>query len=96
MKLTFFIGVFIAIVVNAIGFVLNDYNITLKIFGVICLGSCISSGILSGAFISGDRYRANSFNETKDDKVRRMKIVNKLILLSIPSFIDAMVIVAFK
>ncbi len=96
MKLTFFIGVFIAIVVHAIGVVLNDYNITLKIFGVICLGSCISSGILSGAFISGDRYRANSLSETKDDKVRRMKIVNKLILLSIPSFIDAMVIVAFK
>ncbi len=96
MKLTFFIGVFIAIVVNAIGVVLNDYNIALKIFGVICLGSCISSGILSGAFISGDRYRANSLSETKDDKVRRMKIVNKLILLSIPSFIDAMVIVAFK
>jgi hypothetical protein len=96
LKLSFFIGVFIAIVVHAIGFVLNDYNITLKIFGAICIGSFISSGILSGAFINGDRYRANSLSETQDDRSRRLKIVNKLILLSIPSFIDAMVIVAFK
>lgn len=96
MKLSFFIGVCIAIVIHAMGFVLNDYNITLKIFGVICIGSVISSGILSGAFISGDRYRANFLSETQDDRSRRMKIVNKLILLSIPSFIDAMAIVAFK
>ncbi|OOM78026.1 DUF5316 domain-containing protein [Clostridium sp. BL-8] len=96
MKLSFFIGVLVAIVAHTIGVVLNDYNITLKIFGVICIGSFILSGILSGTFISGDRYRANSLSETKEDKNRRMKIVNKLILLSIPSLIDAVAIVILK
>ena len=70
--LPFLIGIVIAIVANLIGFLLNDYNITLKITGFVVGGSFLISGILNGTFISGDRYRANLMGETKDDRDKKM------------------------
>jgi len=95
LKLSFLIGLVIAIVAHLIGFLLNDYNITLKITGFIVVGSFLVSGILKGTFISGDRYRANYIGETKDDRDKKMKIIKYALFLSIPNIIS-IIILAFK
>ena len=96
LKLPFLIGLVIAIVANLIGFLLNDYNITLKITGFVVGGSFIISGILNGTFISGDRYRANLIGETKDDRDKKMKIIKYALFISIPNIIIFIIIFALK
>ena len=94
--LPFLIGIVIAIVANLIGFLLNDYNITLKITGFVVGGSFLISGILNGTFISGDRYRANLISETKDERDKKMKIIKYAVFISIPNVIILIVIFALK
>lgn len=94
--LPFLIGIVIAIVANLIGFLLNDYNITLKITGFVVGGSFLISGILNGTFISGDRYRANLISETKDERDKKMKIIKYAVFISIPNVIIFIVIFALK
>ena len=94
--LPFLIGIVIAIVANLIGFLLNDYNITLKITGFVVGGSFLISGILNGTFISGDRYRANLISETKDERDKKMKIIKYAVFVSIPNIIIFIVIFALK
>lgn len=89
-------GVIIAIVAHLIGFVLNDYNLTLKITGFVVISSFIISGILNGTFISGDRYRANLLSETKGDRDKKMKIIKYLLFISIPNVIISIAILVFK
>lgn len=96
MKSSFLIGLVIAIAAHLIGFLLNDYNLTLKITGFVVIGSFVISGILNGTFISGDRYRANSLSETKEDRDRKMKIIKYLLFLSIPNGIISIVILVLR
>ena len=95
MKLSFLIGLVIAMASYLIGFLLNDYNLTLKITGFVVIVSFVISGILNGTFISGDRYRANFLSETKEDRDNKMKIMKFLLLLSIPNVIIFVVIMIF-
>lgn len=96
MKLSFFIGLVIVIVALFIGFLWNDYNITLKIIGVVIAGSVLISGILNGSFIEGDRYMFNHLTETKDDRDQKMKMVKYLLTLSVPSVIVFIIILVFN
>lgn len=96
MKLSFFIGLIIAIAALIIGFLLNDYNISLKIIGVVIAGSFIISGILNGSFIEGNRYMLNHLTETKEDRDQKMKIVKYLLTLSIPNIIVFIIILLFN
>lgn len=68
MKSSFFMGIAIALAAYLIGFLSNNYNVTLKITGFVVIVSFFIAGILNGTFISGDRYRANFMNETKEDR----------------------------
>jgi len=90
------IGAVIAIGAHLIGFILNDYNITLNITGFVVVGSFVISGILNGTFISGDRYRVNYQNETKEDRDKKMKIIAYFLSLSIPNIIVCIIILAFN
>ena len=96
MKLSFLMGLVIAMASYLIGFLLNDYNLTLKITGFVVIVSFVISGILNGTFISGDRYRANFLSETKEDRDNKMKIMKFLLLLSIPNVIISVVIIIFR
>ena len=96
LKLSFLIGSMIAIVAHLIGFLSNDYNVTLKITGFVVVGSFVISGILNGTFINGDRYRANYLIERKDDRDKKMKITKYLLVLAIPNVIISIIILAFK
>lgn len=96
MKLSFGVGLVIVMAAYLVGFLLNDYNLTLKITGFVVIVSFVISGILNGAFISSDRYRANLLSETKEDRDNKMKIIKFLLLLSIPNVIISVVIMIFR
>lgn len=96
MKFSFLIGLIIAIIACFIGLLLNDYNITLKITGYTVVVAFIITGILNGSFINGDAYRANFLSERKSDRDRKAKIINYVLVLSIPNIIIAIVILAIK
>lgn len=96
MKSSFFMGIVIALAAYLIGFLSNNYNVTLKITGFVLIVSFVIAGILNGTFISGDRYRANFMNETKEDRDKKMKMVNYLLLLSIPNAIISLVIIIYR
>lgn len=96
MKLPFLIGLVIAIVANLIGFLLNDYSITLKIAGFIVVGSFLISGILNGTFISADRYGENYIGKTKEDRDKKIKIIKYALFLSIPNVIISIIILSLK
>ena len=92
----FFIGLVIAIIALLIGCLLKDYNITLKITGIVSVSCIVICGILNGSFISGDRYRDNYISETKDDRNKKIKIVNNLLLVLISNAIVSILILMFK
>jgi accessory gene regulator protein AgrB len=96
LKSSFLIGSIIAIVAHLIGFLLNDYNITLKVTGFVVIGSFVIAGILNGTFISGDRYRANALIERKEERDKKMKITGYLLSISIPNVIISIIILLFN
>ena len=93
---SFFIGLVIAIIALLIGCLLKDYNITLKITGIVSVSCIVICGILNGSFISGDRYRDNYISETKDDRNKKIKIVNNLLLVLMSNAIVSILILMFK
>ena len=96
LRLSFFIGLAIAIIAIVIGCLLDDYNITLKITGTVSAGCIAICGILNGSFVSGDRYRANYLSETKDERDKKMKIINHLLLMLVSNAIVSIIILIFE
>lgn len=112
MKVSFLIGSVVAIIGYLIGFLLNDWNVILKITACIVIGSIIIFGILNGTFvminffimsnklggtfISGDRWANNDKNETKFDGDRKLKISKHLLFISIPNVIVTIIILVFN
>ncbi|WP_238900221.1 DUF5316 domain-containing protein [Clostridium sp. YIM B02500] len=92
MKVSFTIGLIIAMVAYIAGFLLNDYNITLKISGFLSAFCIVICGILNGSFISGDKYLANYLSEGKNDKNRRTKIVNYLLIILMPNIVVCIIV----
>lgn len=92
LKISFIIGLIITLVALVIGTLLKNYNITLQITGFVSVGCIIISGLLNGSFVSGDRYRANYLSETKNDRDKKSKIINHLLLVLIPNIIVAVMI----
>ncbi|MVX64487.1 hypothetical protein GKZ28_12380 [Clostridium chromiireducens] len=95
MKLSFLIGSIIGITALLIGFLLGDYNITLKITGFVIAAVIAISGILNGSFVNGDRYRANFSSETKEDRDKKSEIINFLLVLSTPNIAIFIVLFIF-
>ncbi len=63
-----------------------------KFSGGMGLMFLIISGILSGAFVSGNQMRANYFMETREDRKRRINWSFYLLLAGLPNVIGAVVI----
>ncbi|MNO05043.1 hypothetical protein D3C81_2262740 [compost metagenome] len=64
----------------------------MKLTGGVGLGSWLLAGILSGAFISGDRTRANNSIESAEDKKFRNKYSIILFIFGLPFLIIALII----
>lgn len=95
MKLSFFIGSIIGIIALLTGFLLGDYNITIKITGFVIAAAIAISGILNGSFVNGDRYRANFLSETKEDRDKKSEIINFLLVLSTPNIAIFIILFVF-
>jgi len=95
LKLSFFIGLVIGIIALLTGFILGNYNITIKITGFVIVVTIAISGILNGSFVSGDRYRANFLSETKEDRDKKMEIIKFLLVLSAPNIVIFIILFAF-
>jgi hypothetical protein len=59
-----------------LGKAFNNWLLTIKICGSISLVCFGLAGVLSGAFISGDRLKSNNSIDKKEDKIVRGKIIN--------------------
>ncbi|WP_226036568.1 DUF5316 domain-containing protein [Aquibacillus saliphilus] len=79
------IGVFITLVALVIGSLTGDWNLFLKIVGVAALIPLLISGLLTGAFVDGDRNRANYHTENKEDRQQKNKWVIRFLLISTPN-----------
>jgi hypothetical protein len=76
MKKSIILSFMIICIGIVIGKMLNNWMLTTKICGIaglICLGI---AGLLNGAFVSGDRNRANYYSETKEDRIQKSKVTN--------------------
>lgn len=71
---------------------LSHWETAIKITGGIGVISWLLAGILSGAFISGDRTRANESIETAEDKRFRSKFSSVLFLFGLPFLTVALLI----
>ncbi|MMZ67444.1 hypothetical protein D1872_300290 [compost metagenome] len=64
----------------------------MKFIGGVGFGSWLFAGVLSEAFISGDRTRANNSIESSDDKKFRNKYSIMLFMFGLPFLIIALII----
>lgn len=87
------IGLFVMIAALIIGFTTEDWNTALIIIAVAALLPLLAAGLLSGAFISGDRNRANYHMESKSERHRKSGWAGKLVLLSAPNAVLLLVMV---
>lgn len=81
-------SLFFGIVVGGVLFIISRFlNSTAIMVLLLCLGIApiLISGLLSGAFVSGDRVRANYTDS--DDFSRRATIGSKLFLFGLPCLI---------
>ncbi|MNI41526.1 hypothetical protein D3C73_957820 [compost metagenome] len=69
-----------------------NWDMAMKLTGGVGLGSWLLAGILSGAFISGDRTRANNSIESAEDKKFRNKYSIILFIFGLPFLIVAMTV----
>lgn len=74
------------------GKILNNWMLTIQISGIIGLVCFVIAGILNGTFISGDRLRSNYSTDKKEDRIRRSKITNFVLIVGSPNFILAVVL----
>ncbi|MGS0765200.1 DUF5316 domain-containing protein [Syntrophomonas curvata] len=95
MKISLGIGVIAAIIGGLTGLILNDWSMTVKICGYMGGGCLALVGLLNGAFISGDRNRANYHIETKDTRQEKERITNSLLMISAPNIIVAILTYIF-
>jgi Family of unknown function (DUF5316) len=90
-KRPFITGVVFLVVVLIVSMVLGDGSLILKISGGVGLIGMLASGLLTGAFISGDRIRANYYTESKEDRSKRIRTANSLFLFGLPNFAASVV-----
>ncbi|WP_178025390.1 DUF5316 family protein [Paenibacillaceae bacterium] len=71
---------------------MSDWKVAVEIIGGIGIVSWLIAGIFSGAFISGDRIRANQSIETTEDKKDRIKYSLVLFVFGVPLLLTALII----
>jgi hypothetical protein len=68
-----------------IGLFTQDWELFLKIIGIAAVVPLLMAGLLSGAFVSGDRNRANYHSESKEDRNQKVNWMKIFLLISSPN-----------
>lgn len=82
-------GILVMLIIAMVSAFMQDdisFQTATLVFGLICLAI---AGILSGAFVSGDRIRANTATEEKEDRRQRQDWSIKIFMFGLPSFLAA-------
>lgn len=69
----------------------GDWSLVFNYAGLIGVVAFFLSGVLSGAFISGDRVRANWANEDREEREIRNAWTSKLFLFGVPNLLGAII-----
>ncbi len=91
MKPLMFGSVISTLMALILGFAMN-WETALKTTAGLGAISWILAGIFTGAFISGDRSRANFHTETKEDRKFKNKLTTVFFMFGIPFLVTALVI----
>jgi len=91
----FLVGTGILLAGLIIGMFKGDLEFGINFSAIIGIGLLIISGVLSGAFISGDRIRANISTSPQEDLNNTRKWGFLLMMTGMPGFIAAVVYHAF-
>lgn len=75
-----------------VGIISGDFTITMFISGLTGVISLLISGLLSGAFVSGDRVRANYSNENIEQSYKRQNLILVFFKIGIPNILGAIII----
>ncbi|MFS0861189.1 DUF5316 domain-containing protein [Fredinandcohnia sp. 179-A 10B2 NHS] len=89
MKKSLGIGFLTLGISTIIAVLLQDISLYYKISGGIGIGALILSGVTFGAFISGDRMRANYYSEEKSEREKRVKTATNFFLAGLPNIIGS-------
>jgi hypothetical protein len=87
LKVPFLTGVTLSLIYGLIAFIMSDPKFLLKLTGwsaAITLGLAM---IFSGALVSGDRMRANTYSEQAEDRKTRINLSGIMLYLSVPNLI---------
>ncbi|MBN9653384.1 DUF5316 domain-containing protein [Halobacillus sp. GSS1] len=90
---SFGIGLVITLSTLIYGFSSNDWETSVKIIAFCALIPLLVTGVLSGAFVSGDRNRANYHTKVDRDEASKNKWSISLLMFSAPNAISLLVIV---
>ncbi|GIM45766.1 hypothetical protein DNHGIG_13150 [Collibacillus ludicampi] len=83
----FLFGSSLSILVLILSVVTHHGSMVLDICGWIGYSSWLGAGIVTGAFVNGDRMRANFHMEDKEDRRKRLQWSNVLFLFGLPNVI---------
>ena len=83
------LGIFLSVIGVLVSILIWDINMVITITSGIGLFFIVVAFLFSGALISGDRIRANLASESVEGKKQRDNIGFRSALISIPSFVIA-------
>ncbi|TFB19490.1 hypothetical protein E3U55_10005 [Filobacillus milosensis] len=98
MNIFFISGLVVALMAVFAGFVTTNWDITLVIALIAGIAPLFYAGLMSGAFVDGDRNRANYHTQDKNERESRYQLMKKLLLFASPNLITIALIfiVAFS
>ncbi|MFC7062307.1 DUF5316 family protein [Halobacillus seohaensis] len=87
------VGALITGIALIVGIVTGDWNLFLKIIALAAGIPLLLSGLLTGAYVNGDRNRANFHTEAKRDREFKGRWVKRLVSLSAPNAVLLIVLI---
>ncbi|MGP4063232.1 DUF5316 family protein [Halobacillus sp. H74] len=94
MKLICFgIGLVVTLSSLIYGLYTNEWETSVKIIGISAVVPLLITGLLTGAFVSGDRNRANYNTEVKKDRDGKSKWITGLLLISAPNAVSMIIFI---
>ncbi|MGP4071159.1 DUF5316 domain-containing protein [Piscibacillus sp. B03] len=94
MKKSLSYGLIFALVAIVIGVIMGNLDFIFMVTGLSGLGPLFFAGLLSGAFVSGDRNRANYHTENKDSRESRHQLMMNSLWFSAPNLLTAIITLA--
>ncbi|MFD2638794.1 DUF5316 domain-containing protein [Piscibacillus salipiscarius] len=89
MNKALFYGLVMSLIAIVAGLVTTSLDLTFLVSGVCGVGALLFSGMLTGAFVSGDRNRANYHASTNESKQDRHNLMVNALWFSLPNIVTA-------